>query len=368
MHMALRPYAYTGEWEMKKYQRIEDSIIQRINTGKLIPGEKLEDTDTLCKHFQVSHITIQKALESLSAQGYITRIKGKGSFIKDLPNNAAHSYRIVFLLAATERSDPSLLQIISGAQKIANDNRCSLFVELAKNKEEEQNVLMRNVANSTDGFLFYVSSHASLDTLVRQCGKPLPYVIIDHCDRSIPCNYVSPNNLDGGFLATEYLIQKGHRLIAFVSNKYSRMLNTDQDRFAGYKMAMQYYHLPPVSSPYLLDNEQHMVKLTQSIKAKKITALFFVNDQSAMMAEHYFTQQGIRIPEDVSLIGFDDYEPSQYALVPLTTIKQDFCQLGEVAMQVLLNCLYNQGLVQFQKNYLPLRITERASVRELENE
>lgn len=353
---------------MKKYKQIEEDIISRISSGELAGGDKLDDIGALCQKYQVSHITVQKALENLSSQGYLKRIKGKGTFINEVPSSEK-TRKIVFIVSDIESRDYSLLQLVSGAQQIANENGCSLLLEFVNGTEEAEIEAFERYANrAIDGFLLYVFSHTRLDKMIQKKGN-IPYVMIDHCNRMLPCNFVSPNNTDGGFMATEYLIKKGHRKILFVTDRktFSRY-NTTQDRYVGYKNALTYYGLIDNKKRLVLEEWQDVHELLRAIRKEAITGIFLPNDRGALMIESQLIQKGVSIPNDVSLIGFDDYESSQYAMVPLTTIKQDFKLLGKTAMQLLLDCMKDQNGNQYQKILLPLKLIERASVKEIHEE
>lgn len=132
--------------------------------------------------------------------------------------------------------------------------------------------------------------------------------MLDRSPSGYPVNVVTCNNHDGAYEAVEYLIQQGHRRIGFAAYDYH--LSPEIDRYNGYRNAMLNASIPISESLLFLDKEMDHSVLAHLIQSGELTALFCANDKRALEVIERLTAIDIRIPEQVSLIGFDDFESS----------------------------------------------------------
>lgn len=196
----------------------------------------------------------------------------------------------------------------------------------------------------------------------------IPILLIDTYTRMKgPFHKVLINDELGGYLATKHLIDRGHKKIAYVGFNKLGMINSK--RIAGYKKALKEVNLPIIDK-YILDSgggtfdaglraAENIEKLDDSI-----TAIFASSDILALGIMKYFSDKGKRIPEDYSIVGFDDIEISRYSSPSLTTIRQDVFNKGVVAGQVMVDVIEDK--INYQTTtYLPVSIVVRESTRTL---
>jgi len=349
---------------MNKYQKIESYYLNKISDGSLKPGDKLPDLKTMCEQFGVSHITIQKSLGELTKKGYITRIKCKGTFVNGISANAVKLKNIALVISVIEKNDHSLLDIIKGAQSAATSTNSNLKVEITDGfSENELSVIQSLLDTGVDGLLLYLNHEELAHKLLDHPGLP-PYVMLDHYNTEYPCNSITPNNIDGGFLAAEYLLKHGHTNIIFISVNIER--NTEKDRYTGYCNAMKSHGLEPLPILQIDSGKSSLAQLQELAVDKKITAAFAVNDHAAMLILNYLVSNGVNIPSDLSIIGFDDSFELSYSIVPITTIRQDFSEIGSSAVTLLSEAIeYKKDGMNHKKIFLPVRIIERNSVAQL---
>lgn len=348
---------------MKKFEYVEKSFIEQIQSGKLKPGDKLPDMPQLCNLYQVSHITIQKALTELQQQGYVERIKCKGTFVLERPETEEKKAILAMVISVIERDDTSLLNIIKGAQKEAADRGFAFLLEITDGTHESETKAINTfIQKQVDGLLLYLNHEEIANQLLNGLEEPkIFYIMLDHYDNAFPCNSVTPNNIDGGFMAAKYLIRHGHRRIAYIA--YNIMRNTENDRYKGFCNALQAYGIRTNSETAFDESEEKLEKLQKLIKSRQITAVFAVNDRVAMMLLNYLFSCNIRVPEDCSIVGFDDTFESRYAVVPLTTIRQDFKDIGTSAVAMASEAIAAKDEKRvFKKIFLPVRLIERKSV------
>lgn len=191
----------------------------------------------------------------------------------------------------------------------------------------------------------------------------VPIVLIDsYVKHPNMCN-VGLEDFNGSFLATNYLIKHGHKKIAFVSPTIKKDGVLHQ-RLLGYKKALEEADIP-FDEKLVLEETMHMdscMALGHSLaKRKDITALFATADIMAAGIMAGLQQAGKRIPEDFSIMGFDDLSISRITSPPLTTIHQDANLKGKLAANFMLDRLENRAL-ESNEIILPTRLIERGSV------
>ncbi len=163
-------------------------------------------------------------------------------------------------------------------------------------------------------------------------------IAIDADDNATDFQTVGIDNFDGGYIATKHLIELGHKRILHITGPITS--SEANSRIRGYERAMAEAKLQPsiVQGDWSSDTGYRLgVELDLDHDAP--TAIFTANDHLALGLLKALAGRGVSVPEDLSLVGFDDLPESPYFNPPLTTVRQDFAQLGELAMQMLLNDL-----------------------------
>ncbi len=171
--------------------------------------------------------------------------------------------------------------------------------------------------------------------IVRAAVSGIPVVTLDSMYRMDELA-VSVDNFAGGAAATQHLIDLGHRNIVHISGPQGWFESTT--RAAGYTATMLNANLTPqvLDGDWQIDTGYRIGKKLD-IESKGVTALFVANDRMAFGLLHAMRERGIEVPERLSIVGFDDLEESTYSSPPLTTLRQDFKELGNRAMNLLLS-------------------------------
>ncbi len=174
-----------------------------------------------------------------------------------------------------------------------------------------------------------------------------PVVLVDAFDEnSQEFNNIRVEDKDGTYLATEYLIKNGHTNIAFASGNYLNSV-VDQRRVDGYKKALDEYNIP-YKEEYMYISEVGSdggLAISKNIMDNKdITAVVCAADSLAIGIMNGYRSSGKDIPNDLSIIGFDDIISSRIVYPALTTVKQNISEKGRVAAKLLLDDLKNKEL------------------------
>ena len=181
----------------------------------------------------------------------------------------------------------------------------------------------------------------SMDYLDQLFQQRFPIVFIDQRLDSTSIPFVTANNCQGAFDAMRYLIQLGHRRIGMVAGPFRE--SPSSERLTGYRDALTQYAIPYDESlvQYGDFSRQSGYTCARALLGleKPPTAIFASNDPMAFGVMKAIQQVGLRIPEDISVIGFDDITSSAETHPPLTTVRQPLREMGRVGAQIILDML-----------------------------
>ncbi len=263
---------------------------------------------------------------------------------------------------------PSFVERLRGMQLALNhpdnDFNLVLYNVSEPGRYHEQLVAIVEQA-AVDGLLIatLTVSDEQRDLLTQ---ADIPFVTLsDACGEALNC--ISPDNTHGGYVAVQHLVELGHRRIAYVGDEFSNIYGfpTSELRYEGYCSALKKYDIPYRSEYVCLGahGEDTAHSLTAHLLAlpEPPTAIFAMSDIQAVGCILAVREAGLRVPEDISVIGFDDVQLSRY--IGLTTVRQHLEQSGYLSMQLLLNMLTDPDNVVAQQ-LPPLELVVRASTQQ----
>jgi LacI family transcriptional regulator len=226
---------------------------------------------------------------------------------------------------------------------------------------KEANYVANLAKGMVDGLLLVLPRSPS-DFIGILTQRNFPFVLIDHQGIGKDCPAVGAANWQGGFTATEYLIKLGHQRIGFITGWID--LGCALDRLDGYHSALRTNHIP--EDPKLIyegtffQPDGFTGALTLLDQSDPPTAIFASNDVMAMGVMDAVRHKGLRVPDDVSVIGFDDIPQASLIRPALTTIRQPLEKMGRVATQMLLESL-SQPQRKMERIELPTELIVRDS-------
>lgn len=210
-----------------------------------------------------------------------------------------------------------------------------------------------------EGILIIAPLLGAETDFLKEITPVIPMVLID-ADQSAGLPLSSIDQLAGGRLGAEHLLGLGHRRIAFICGP--QPWNDAKLRRQGWLDVLRQARLRPVAYTYGDWSARSGYKAAQALlKTKKpFTGLLVANDQMALGALRAFREAGLRVPEDISLVGFDNIPESEYFDPPLTTILQDFPSLGQTSLNQLLSLIETPGTAPTIQ-VIPPKLVIRAS-------
>jgi LacI family transcriptional regulator len=205
---------------------------------------------------------------------------------------------------------------------------------------KEANYIANMVEGMVDGLLLVLPRNPA-DYTGSLTRRNFPFVLIDHQGTGEDCPAVGATNWQGAYNATEYLIKLGHSRIGFITG--SMDLGCAVDRLEGYRSALRTHHIPEASELIYEGNffqpDGYAGASALLDLADPPTAIFASNDVMAMGVMDAVRNRRLHVPDDISVVGFDNIPQSAVVYPPLTTVHQPLEQMGQVATQVLLGIL-----------------------------
>lgn len=294
----------------------------------------------------VSHQTVSRVLNDHPSLKPATREKVEDAIaeLKYRPNQAARqlvtsrSRMIGILIAGTELYGPwAILNAMEREARLEGYSVISISLQPDSPESWHEGIeQLRNL--DIDGVITIALPNA----IVREVEKALSAatIVIVDTEPSKKFDAVNIENFIGGKIATQHLIDLGHKKIIHISGPVDGY--EGQMRIEGYKAAMQEAKLKPeiIEGNWSIE-KGYEIGVTFSQRKVMPTAIFTANDHLALGVIKALNEQGIRIPNDVSIIGFDDIPEAAYLSPALTTIRQDFDNLGRNAINRMLLQLKN---------------------------
>ena len=278
------------------------------------------------------------------------------------PNLQARSLRTartnVIVALVPDISNPFFAEVIRGIEQVAHSNRYSVLLgDTQYSSEREQAYADLLGARQADGLITLLPHIPKVAT-----AGPLP--IVNACeyvmDPSVTSVYV--DNVAGTREAVEYLLNLGHRSIAFVAGPMNSPISIDRDK--GYGAALLAAGVKrnrrlTVEGDFSAESG---IRAAESLFARResFTALFCSNDEMALGALRAIKSRGLKVPEDISVVGFDDIRFARYCDPPLTTVSQPMGDIGREAMTLLIEILSGTD-VPPRKRILPTQLVVRGS-------
>jgi DNA-binding LacI/PurR family transcriptional regulator len=295
----------------------------------------------------VSVMTVSKALRGapdISAQTK-TRIRLLAQQLGYVPDSMAQGLRsrttkLLGLVLPTV-ANPVFARTVSAIEETAHEWGCDLLLAHSLNVPEREDACIRRLmSRRVDGLLIVpVYRLAPTATIYEEVAqRQIPTVILGH--RAPFCSQfanVETDDITGSYLITRHLLELGHTRIAFLCGPSGAPWA--QERLEGYRRALREAQIEPddklVFNAGMWIEEGAKAALQALNESASMTAIQAANDMVAIGAANVFLNQGVRIPQDLSVAGFDNILLSEHFRVPLTTARQPKLRLGVAAMEIM---------------------------------
>lgn len=340
-------------------------ILERIRTeilaqGRVRPGQKIPTEQELAKTFGVSRPTVARALRELQSQGLISRRQGSGSFI-NIPK-AVETRKIGTLMGFSQQIAQ---QGIFG----------TLFSELSHLCALNNYVfLMNNYPTGDDEELAIQHARCTCEKLIAQKVDAVVFIPVDVSERNQQINeelaemmdhsnvavvlidrdiYSPPrrskfdrvgiNNELASQILTEHLFKMGcHKIDMIVCRD---MPASVVERIDGYEKALLHHGITPSAEQIHKIDTHDQKTIKECVRSLQADAVVCVNDEVAALIMREALRTGIRIPDELKIVGFDDLPIASYLPVPLTTVRQPVKEIAQEVFRIIQNRLENPGMI-----------------------
>jgi GntR family transcriptional regulator, arabinose operon transcriptional repressor len=354
------------------YQQLANVLRQHFCEADLQVGNRIPTEFELSSTFGVSRGTVRQALSLLEKEGLIYRVQGLGTFLnaKETPAIPINSERRIGLIVPYAQDQLSL-NILVGVESAAKKRGYQVvFSHSNENLQQEKEDIARLRADRAAGVILFPVSNCEIDENIEELyTQEFPFVLVDRYFPRLDCSYVVSDNLSGGYRATEHLIILGYTQIAFLYHIDADFRTTSvRDRFLGYQKALAEYNIEfnesyvqPLASPSLINGEDSLAEYIDFLNLPdRPQATFAVNDNTAINLIIAAFRLGLRIPDDLAVVGFDNLGISTQVQVPLTTIHVHRTEMGEKAADLLIDWIEGR-IAQPEHIILPTELIIRES-------
>lgn len=330
------------------YEQVERDINRKIDSGILNVGEQIGSHQKLAKEYNVSLITIKKALSNLTRDGILFTRVGKGTYVSERKSqNLELNKHKTIGLVLRDLNHPYFSLIVRSIEERAYELGYTLLLSSSSgNIEKEESQINHFRKLGVDGLIIASLSleYRATDYLQKLHEENFPYIMVSYM-HDPDYWYVGSNHELGGFLATEHLIKLGYDSIGYVHVGKGNLLS--EVRKNGYYRALTENNMTFDSERiFILESDHTKSGLDRFalgydfgkdfIKVKKKPqALILYSDSLAMGFLKACNETKLRIPDDIGIIGFDDIEVAKHASTPLSTMRQNHDKIGFMAVDII---------------------------------
>jgi GntR family transcriptional regulator, arabinose operon transcriptional repressor len=328
-----------------------------LRSGTWSVGDLLPSQNVLAERHGLSVPTVREALSLLRARGWIEQRRGHGTFLVRLP---APERRAALGMATSHMDEPFHAELVAAITRRAEQQEIPLFVNYGDNGPRAR----QRMHDAGIDALIVGPVHQRI-WVERLFGPRVsPRTVLFGCLEDVPASYVGIDGAAGVREAFAYLCGLGHQRIALLT-KETETPPLARGRLQGFSEARESWGLSDLRCPvcFLTSEASSLEEVIRQQLARPdpVTALLVHNDVLAIEALEWLRILGKRVPEDISVIGFDGISASKLLLPPLTTIDVRVTELGEALFELLLAVADSPPDAPYQHKILLPRLSVRGS-------
>lgn len=362
-----------------KYMRLAEQLKSEIQTQALPPEKRIPTEDELVEKYGVSRNTVRQAVQMLVNDGYLIKIQGSGTFVaRRLPRSERRGGETeknnrcigVVMNQGNSYIFPSVLM---GISDYLLEHDYHMIIRMTFNEiATEGQVLAELLETGVSGFILEPARSAFPTVhhdLYRRIQERYPCVLLHASLPEYGFASIDNSNVEGFSMVVDYLAARGHRKIALLSKSDEQ---SGYGRFLGYARGLErngiklresriFWYVDEDFEEVFSDANAHRVKKA----IQDCTAALCFNDDLARRFLTFLERHSIRVPEDLSVVGFDDMQQGQI-IKPLTTIAHPKEKMGRAAAEAVLALIENPA-ADVSRRFEPVLI-ERQTVADIRNE
>ncbi len=314
-------------------------------------------------HRRISNATKNKVRDIIERLNYTPSRSARG-----LVSNKTGNIGFIITNDHFLRNEPFYTQIFIGTEIESKENDFYVLLSIIESDFKERDALPRFILDrNVDGVI--VAGKVPEPLTEKLLALKIPVVYIDYIPKYSKFSTITVDNVKGGYLAVNHLIELGHKRIAFVGGDIEHP--SIRDRLKGYAQALEKAGLK-IDNALIETSEEYPARANGYNAAKKlfsvnngnITAVFTCNDAMALGVIQYLRDNNRRVPDDISVIGFDDILTERTNDIQLSTVNVPKMEIGIEAMRLISALIKDEKLLS-KKIILPVELVERQSTKKL---
>ncbi|MFB5661910.1 GntR family transcriptional regulator [Alteribacillus sp. HJP-4] len=362
-----------------KYKNVKQHIKSKILDGSYRAHQKINSEYELVNQFNVSRHTIRQAIGELVSEGWLYREHGVGTFCADRSKLIQHHSRKSIAIVTTYLSDYIFPHIIRGAERILSDRGYNVILFSTNNDVGKERTALENIlSQQVEGVIAEPTqssfTNPNINYYLNLENLQIPYVMINAYYEELEPLSLIMDDEKGGYMAAEHLLDLGHKDIIGIF-KSDDLQGTR--RMKGFLKAHRQHgiSLDPTNIITYATSEkftkpaQETAKLLQQ-KTSRPSAIVCYNDELAIQILEVIRKQGLKVPEDISIVGYDDSHFAEATEIKFTSIKHPKSRMGEMAAEMVIDLIENKpgrkketGSIVYEPE-----LVVRQSTRKLESE
>lgn len=259
---------------------------------------------------------------------------------------------------------PYMAQIVRGVEEVGRMYKYDMLLNSSYGDSDQEKAIVDFMLRKQAEAIILITENVNPEVIVKLKENDVSFILLDKFYTG-PFNTVAIDYEDAAYKMTEFLIEEDHKDILFIGDSQGKDMSNPKAK--GYKQAI---------SDYKLENRQilssgsdfsHGYKLGEDILASyesKISSIFASTDELALGIIHYLNKHGVRVPDDISVVGFGDMHISNQYTPSLTTIHEPNYDIGAVAMRRVIKELKEEENID-SNVFLPIQIMKRDSVKKV---
>ena len=359
-------------------KQIVNFLFEEIISQNFRSNDRFYTYREIAEKYKTSIITVKLAIKDLIDREMLYLKSRKGTFVKNakvLYNPSPAVSRIITffcpLMGGSTWLNPYYSIILTNLESRLEKEGYNLEVislNSESGKREKYNKLLANIAQNKTSGIFLATDALEEEFISRVMETGIPAVIVDGptCDNNL--HHVTIDDVRGAKTAVEYLIKNGHRKIAYLgvslNHRASRL------RLEGYKKVLESHNIK-INEKWIITKKKKIHFYT-GVKSMKIllkqkelpSAIFAIDDAFAFGAMRAIKQFNLKIPDDISIIGFDDIEMASHMYPALTTMHVDREKMGMLAAKRMLDLIQGKE-IEKNKIIIKPRLVKRESVKKM---
>lgn len=334
--------------EVSNYAKVSPSTVSRVLNDTAVVNEETK-------------LRVLEAIEKLNYQ--------PNAFARGLATNRSGGVGVVI----NDFSSPYYASIVKGIEKVIEEHNMHLIVSSGHSNAHSERRAVENLKQRrADALIMHledVSDYELLSWLEQDDFQSIPVILVGRYVAELHANCIHLDNSQGGYLATKHLLENGHTKVAHITGNIH--MKDARDRLQGYRRALEEASIDfddnyVVEGKFSVESGQMAMKRLLDRKLD-LTAVFIANDEMSAGALQVLREANIQVPEEFSIVGYDDLLIARFLYPALTTVQQPLNEMGQAAAELAIAELFNEKQYEkkeVRRNFEP-KLIQRQSVSDL---